>query len=112
MRQILNAMEAEGIEIETVVVSGGASGAPFIRQLLADSAGVAIAGTEATEPVLLGAAMLGAVAAGRYEDLPTAMPAMSRLDAIHRPAEGETATWHRHRFAAFEALQLASRSVI
>jgi len=112
MRQILNAMEAEGIEIETVVVSGGASGAPFIRQLLADSAGVAIAGTEATEPVLLGAAMLGAVAAGRYEDLPTAMPAMSRLDAIHRPAEGETATWHRHRFAAFEALQLASRSVV
>lgn len=112
MRQILSAMEAEGIAIETVVVSGGASGAPFIRQLLADSAGVAVAGTQAAEPVLLGSAMLGAVAAGRYTDLPTAMPAMSRLDVIHRPADGETAAWHRRRFAAFEALQRASRSLI
>jgi D-ribulokinase len=112
MRQILNAMAAQGIEIETVVVSGGASGSPFIRQLLADSAGVAIAGTEAAEPVLLGAAMLGAVAAGHYEDLPTAMPAMSRLDAIHHPAAGETAAWHARRFASFTALQLASRSLI
>lgn len=109
MRQILAAQAAEGLDVSTVVVSGGASGSPFLRQLLADSAGVAIAGTEAAEPVLLGAAMLGAVAAGRYPDLPTAMPAMSRLERRQEPAAGETAAWHRQRFAAFEALQLASR---
>lgn len=112
MRQILAAQEAEGLEITTVVVSGGASGSPFLRQILADSAGVAMAGTEAAEPVLLGAAMLGAVAAGRYPDLPTAMPAMSRLERRHAPASGETAAWHARRFAAFEALQQASRRLL
>jgi len=37
---------------------------------------------------------------------------MSRLDAIHHPAAGETAAWHGRRFASFEALQLASRSLM
>ena len=108
MRQILDAMEAEGIVIDTVVISGGAGASPLVRQVLADAAEVSVAGTRSPEPVLLGAAMLGAVAAGAYDDLSTAMPAMSALDTIHHPAGGETAAWHRRRFAVFTALQAAA----
>lgn len=111
MRQILDAMEAEGIVIDTVVISGGAGASPLVRQVLADAAEVSVAGTRSPEPVLLGAAMLGAVAAGAYEDLSTAMPAMSALDTIHPPAGSETATWHRQRFTVFAALQAAARAL-
>lgn len=111
MRQILAAMEAEGIVIDTVVVSGGAGSAPLVRQLLADAAGVPVAGTRSAEPVLLGAAMLGAVAAGRYADLGAAMPAMSTLDRIYRPEAGARAAWHQRRYQTFCALQAAARTL-
>jgi hypothetical protein len=60
-----------------IVISGGAGQLPLVRQLLADATGVAVAASRSAEPVLLGAAILGAVAAGGYPNLATAMPAMS-----------------------------------
>jgi HAD superfamily hydrolase (TIGR01509 family) len=60
--------------------------------------------------VLLGAAMLGAVAAGRY-DLGGAMRAMSRLGQIVEPAGGDIAALHARKRVAFETLQRSERDI-
>ena len=70
-----------------------------------------VAASQSPEPVLLGAAMLGAVAAGRYPDLATAMPAMSRLGDIYQPVGGELGRWHDRRYQAFLALQDVGRAI-
>ena len=64
-RQIMDAMREKGIVIDTIVVSGGAGQSPLVRQILADATGTAWQ-QHCREPVLLGAAILGAVAAGQY----------------------------------------------
>ena len=111
VRQILAAMAVSGVAIDTIVISGGAGQSPLVRQLLADCTGVAVAASQSPEPVLLGAAMLGAVAAGGYADLATAMPAMSRLGEIYLPVGGELGHWHERRYQAFLALQEAGRAI-
>jgi ribulose kinase len=62
LRQLLDRLREAGLGIDLIVTSGGAAGSPLVRQLLADATGVAVAASEAAEPVLLGAAMLGATA--------------------------------------------------
>ncbi len=61
-------------------------------------------------PVLLGSAMLGAVAAGLYPDLVTAMPALSQVATRCEPNEA-TRTLHEARYASFLALQSAARDI-
>ncbi|MEF0941527.1 FGGY-family carbohydrate kinase [Rhizobium sp. BR 362] len=111
LRQLLETLSKDGIEIGTIVASGGAAQSNLVRQLLADAtnAPVAIANTE--EPVLLGAAMLGAVSAGRYASLLEAMKAMSSLSRIFSPAGGAVASLHERRYRAFELLQSADREI-
>jgi D-ribulokinase len=60
--------------------------------------------------VLLGAAMLGAVAAGRHS-VQSAMSAMSRLAQQSLPAEGEIAAFHRRKRRAFETIQQTEQGV-
>jgi len=111
LRQVRVARAGSGVAIDTIVISGGAGQSPLVRQLLADSTGVVVAASQSPEPVLLGAAMLGAVAAGGYVDLATAMPAMSRLGEIYRPVGGELRLWHDRRYRAFLALQEAGKAI-
>ena len=109
-RQIIETLRTNGVPVDTVVVSGGAGQSALARQLLADTTGAAVAASTSDEPVLLGAAILGAVAAGAFPDIQTAMTAMSTLGPVHQPGEA-CAVWHRRRFEAFEILQKAGRAV-
>jgi ribulose kinase len=77
----------------------------MVRQLLADATGVEIAAPAAEEPVLLGAAILGSVAAGFETNILTAMEHMSSLGAYYTPKVGEIRDFHDHRFKIFEQLQ-------
>lgn len=110
-RQILQAMRACGIRIDTIAISGGAGQSPLVRQLIADSTGKVVYAPTSPEPVLLGSAMLGAVAAGHHPDLPAAMSAMSQVGEIYSPSPS-LAGWHDRRFTAFERLQAAALSVL
>lgn len=110
-RQILDALADGGIAVDTIVVSGGAGASPLVRQILADSTGLVVASPKAAEPVLLGAAMLGSVAAGCHDDLRSAMKAMSRMGEVLHPDGGKTAAWHEERYAAFKLLQGALRAI-
>lgn len=109
-RQIVRAQREKQIPTDTIVVSGGAGQSPLVRQLLADTTGLTVAASTSPEPVLLGSAILGAVAAGRHADAAEAMAAMSELGEIYLPG-AELMAWHDQRFQAFEALQGVARSI-
>ena len=109
-RQIVEAQKAKGIVTDTIVVSGGAARSHLVRQVLADTTGLVIAASTSPEPVLLGSAMLGAVAAGAYPDLASAMQAMSELGEVNKPG-AERAKWHDGRFEAFKLLQASARKI-
>ncbi len=84
-RHIIEAMNAEGYAIDTMLASGGGTKNPVFLREHADASGCRIVLPEEPEAVLLGAAMLGAVAAGLHPDLPAAMAAMSRAGKVIRP---------------------------
>lgn len=108
LKQILNVQVENGVAPETVVISGGAGEHPIIKQLLADAANIDVASPGTEEPVLLGAAMLGAVASKQQPSLVNAMNAMSTLGDVYTPSDGTLKESHLVRFKAFEALQKAS----
>ncbi len=109
-RQIVRAQHKRNVAIDTIVVSGGAGQSPLVRQLLADTTGEIVAAPTSQEPVLLGSAILGAVASGQYSDIVQAMSSMSEIGAIYHPNTALPA-WHEKRFKAFEMLQLVARSI-
>lgn len=109
LRQIIEASRAKGAVIDTISLSGGAGRHRLVRQLLADCTGVPISVSRQAEPVLLGAAMLGATAGGGYASLVEAMAAMTGEADIFQP-EAATEQAHSRRFAAFEALQQTVRT--
>jgi D-ribulokinase len=110
VRQIVRSLQEKNVAIDTIVVSGGAGQSPLVRQLLADATGIVVAASTSQEPVLLGSAILGAVAAGHHKDMVAAMAAMSELGELYRP-EASAADWHETRFAAFQLLQEVGRKI-
>jgi D-ribulokinase len=111
LRQIIAASRVKGASIRSIALSGGAGRHPLIRQLLADCTGVPVLVSRQPEPVLLGASMLGATAAGAFGSVAEAMAAMSSVGETFEPAAGRVALLHQRRFAAFETLQQAGRSI-
>jgi D-ribulokinase len=107
--QILEALAKSGYRIETIVMSGGASRSELVRQITADATGLSVALPATPEPVLLGAAMLGAVAAGAFPSLGDAMQAMSRDALVTRPAGGRIGGFHAAKREIFEAMQALER---
>jgi len=108
-RQIVEAMAVKSIALEQIIISGGAAQSPLVRQIIADATGLEVAVADTPEPVLLGAAMLGAVAGKAYPTLGEAMGGMSALGAVHTPAPGTIGAFHDAKFKVYESLQAAGR---
>ena len=111
LRQIIEAQADAGAPIERVIISGGAGRSDLVRQLLADATGKAVLATRAEEPVMLGAAMLGAVAGRLFDGVQSAMAGMSQISRRHEPAAGTVAACHEARFRAFKQLQAVAREI-
>ncbi|UXS32412.1 FGGY-family carbohydrate kinase [Agrobacterium tumefaciens] len=111
LRQILRAQAEAGLTVDTIVISGGAGESDLVRQVLADSCGLRIRAAGTAEPVLLGSAILAAVASGHQPDLVTAMRRMSVLGNAYNPS-APSAAWHDRRFAMFEGFQNLYRSSV
>jgi HAD superfamily hydrolase (TIGR01509 family) len=107
--QVIRLLERNGFACDVLVGSGGAARSALVRQIVADAIGRPVAAPETSEPVLLGGAMLGAVAAGR-RTLVEAMTTMSKLGGVCEPAGGEIAALHAAKRRVFEALQEAERA--
>ncbi|OQP86520.1 ribulokinase [Rhizobium rhizosphaerae] len=111
LKEIIDAQAQSGADIARIVISGGAGQHDFVRQLLADATGKPVVAPEAGEPVLLGAALLGALAAGSFADARSAMHALSAADRVYTPTDGAVAAVHAARYEAFRTLQEAARTV-
>jgi FGGY-family pentulose kinase len=109
LRQLLDALADKAIDIDLIMASGGAANSSLVLQMIADSTATEVASVTSPEPVLLGAAMLGAVAGGHYPDLSGAMAAMSRIAKIYRPVSGALRDKHDRRYQAFKLLQETGR---
>ncbi len=109
-RHIFGTLAAAGVTASQIVISGGAAKSKLVRQLLADATGIAVARATSPEPVLLGAAMLGAVASGAKAGLRAARKDMVHLDEIVHPNPG-MAGLHDWKFGAFRRLQDTERQL-
>ncbi len=93
-RHILDVMTQSGYEIETVLTTGGGSKNPIFLREHADITRRKIVLPKEPEAVLLGSAMLGAVAAGDYTTVTEAMTKMSAADKVIEPCQGAAARFH------------------
>ena len=111
LRQIIEAQTAAGAPIERIMISGGAGRLDLVRQLLADATGKPVLAIDAEEPVLLGAAMLGSVAAGAFGGVEAAMAGMSQIGRTYEPCADPLESLHDRRFNAFEHLQTVAQEI-
>ena len=111
LRQIIETQAKSGASVERVVISGGAGASPMVRQILADACGKPVIAPAADEPVLLGSAILGSVAAGAFPNVRNAMEALSSVASVYAPAGGGVAEIHAHRYQAFLSLQDVARRI-
>jgi D-ribulokinase len=111
LKQLLNKFSGGGMPIDLIVASGGAAQSNLVCQMLADATNTPVTIANTPEPVMLGSAMLAAVAAGEFSMLGTAMEKMSGTSQLYNPNGGEIEKIHNRRFKAFEALQAAGRHV-
>ncbi len=111
LRQIIETQAKSGALVERVVISGGAGASPLVRQILADACGKPVVAPAAEEPVLLGSAILGSVAAGVFLDVRDAMGALTQIAAQYTPSGHEMALTHNRRYEAFLKLQDVSSTM-
>ncbi|KQS79533.1 ribulokinase [Rhizobium sp. Leaf384] len=109
LRQIIDAQTHAGASVDSVVISGGAGQHDLVRQILADACDRPVIATRSEEPVLLGSAILGAVAGGAFGSLGAAMQALAHVDRTYVPADGKIATIHQRRYGIFRDLQEQAR---
>ena len=110
LADIVGKLERAGYEFDAIVVSGGAARSPLVRQIIADACGKTVEAPETAEPVLLGSAMIGAVAAGT-QTLVSAMASMSTIAIRTAPAGGAIAAFHARKRRAHEVLRQAEREI-
>ncbi|HBF28854.1 FGGY-family carbohydrate kinase [Rhizobium sp.] len=111
LRQIIETQDASGASIERVVISGGAGESDLVRQMLADACGKPVVAACMDEPVLLGSAILGAVAGNAFSGVVEAMEALSGVTKTYDPAGGAVADIHQQRYRYFTALQQQGRTL-
>lgn len=113
-RHIVDSMNAKGYRIDTLVACGGDTKNPVFVREHADATGAAIVLPKEREAVLLGAAMLGAVASGAARDLLSAMTSMNAVDVTIRPGGPDVRAYHERKHRIFHRMyadQLAYRAL-
>jgi FGGY-family pentulose kinase len=100
-RHILEAMRAQGYAITTLIATGGDAKNPVFLREHADATGCRVVLPREPEAVLLGSAMLGAVACGARASVVDAMRAMSAADRVIEPRGGEVARYFDAKYRVF-----------
>ncbi len=83
--EVVAALRTAGAPVERLQATGGHARNPMLMALYATAAGVPVEAHDATDGVLLGAAMTAAVAAALHPDLAAAARTMRRSGREHRP---------------------------
>jgi FGGY-family pentulose kinase len=114
-RHILEAMGSAGYAIDTLVACGGDTKNEVFLREHADATGCRIVIPREPEAVLLGSAILGAVASGDRADIPAAMSAMSAAARTIEPTGGKVRAYHDAKHRVFHRMyddQMAYRATM
>jgi D-ribulokinase len=95
LADVVDAFRSHGVDSDLMVMGGGAGRSSLVRQIMADTTGLRVALPETQEPVLLGAAMLGAVASGVHGSIGEAMTSMSAIGWSSAPTAPAMTDFHR-----------------
>jgi xylulokinase len=111
IRHVATPMLAAGVEVTEMRVCGGPARSPFWNRVKADVTGFPVAIPTVLETAVLGSAILAATGIGAYEDVPTAIAAMTGIATRIQPDPRLRATYDRV-FDAYVALYPATAPVI
>lgn len=103
-RHIIHEMNQEGYQIETIIATGGGTKNELFLREHADVTGCEIILPREAEAVLLGSAMLAAVAGGTYDSVPEAMEAMSGMGRTVVPSRGAVEAYHDAKHDVFHRM--------
>jgi len=100
-RHILEAMNAKGYRISTLIACGGDTKNPVFVREHADATGCRVVLPRESEAVLLGSAILGAVASGDHPSVLSAMGAMNHAERVVEAQRGEVRSFHEAKHRVF-----------
>ncbi len=103
-RHIVETLNDHGYRIETILACGGGTKNPVFLGEHADITGCRIVLPEEPEAVLLGSAIVGAVAAGDFASVFDAMAVMSHAGEIIEPAGGAVSAYHEAKREVFHRM--------
>jgi FGGY-family pentulose kinase len=103
-RHIIDTMNGAGFRIDTLIACGGDTKNPVFVREHADASGCRILIPSEPEAVLLGSAVLGAVASGDHPSVLEAMRAMNSVASEVRPSGGRIASYHTRKQAVFQRM--------
>lgn len=109
LAEVIEAFAAHGVRSSIMIMGGGASRSPLVRQIMADTTGLTVALPQTREPVLLGAAMLGAVAGGACASIGETMARMSALGRKSEPTAPDMAAFHTRKREVYKLLREVDR---
>jgi D-ribulokinase len=105
LADVVDAFSAHAVDSRMMVMSGGGARSPLVRQIMADTTGLTVALPQTQEPVLLGAAMLGAVAGGTFASVREAMASMSAIGRLSEPTAPGIADFHRSKRRVYKLMR-------
>jgi FGGY-family pentulose kinase len=114
-RHIIDTMNASGYQIRTILACGGDIKNPVFVREHADITGCRIVLPAESEAVLLGSAILGAVASQDHPSLLCAMTAMNKAGERIEPAQGSIRDYHDKKYRVFRRMvqdQIAYRRLM
>ncbi|MFI5012329.1 MAG: FGGY-family carbohydrate kinase [Hyphomicrobiales bacterium] len=109
LADVVDTMRTHAIPCGMMVISGGASRSPLVRQIMADTTGLTVALPKTAEPVLLGAAMLGAVAGKAHVSIPQAMRSMSAIARLTEPTAPAMKNFHQAKRRVYSLMRRLDR---
>src|ERR1700744_2938515 len=109
LADVVDAFKSHAVNSRMMVMSGGGARSPLVRQIMADTTGLTVALPRTQEPVLLGAAMLGAVASGGFRSIGETMASMPALGRLSEPTEPDVAAFHQRKREVYRLLRALDR---
>jgi ribulose kinase len=103
-KHIIEEMNKNGFQIETIFACGGGTKNPVFLREHADITGCEIVLSKEKEAVLLGSAILGAVASGNVLSVLDGMKAMNKVDKVIKPNTGKVAKYHELKYKVFHKM--------
>ena len=106
LRENCEAMAASGAEVREIIATGGGAKSPFWCQRHADATGVPVSVPAEKDAACLGAAIIAAVAAGRFASFEDAAKCCIRMERTYEPGDRRDGKYRR-----FKKLYQAALSV-